>query len=308
MGVLYKIYRRLSPQARHNLKRWVGGLGHGTSVLDSLKANKDALGKRRLDEAFCHFLKIYSRLQNKSLSGLRCIDFGAGYVIADSLVMWLLGADRVETLDYNPIANPHALRKAVLAVDEERLFSCAQDYGFINMVELKQRLDRLMSMANAANLALDVLGIHYRAPFDATDPAQIERLQPADLIWSTSVLEHIHPQYLKPILHNLTMVLSPWGAMVHLVDARDHLDLDNAPFGFFDMDTDYVPDRDFDARGNRLVLSDWTRIVKSTVASGMVVSLDGQFKVVRPGSGTPTPFYLLMKKNEGAPHAHPAHH
>lgn len=308
MSILYKIYRLLDPQMRHNLKRWVGGLGHGASVLDSLKASKDALGKRRLDEAFCHFLKIYSRLQNKSLSGLRCIDFGAGYVISDSLVMWLLGANCVETLDYNALANSEALRKAVLAVDEVRLLSCAKNYGFIDMGELKERLGRLRSMAQNGNLALDALNIGYLAPFDATNASQVARLQSVDLIWSTSVLEHIHPQYMEPILSNLTKVLSPWGGMVHLVDARDHLDLDNAPFGFFDADTDYVLDRDFDARGNRLVLSDWTKIAQSAVAEGVVVSLDSQFNLMHPEDDVPAPFYLLMSKNQGTPNANPAHH
>lgn len=308
MGILYKIYRLLGPQTRHSLKRWVGGLGHGASVLDSLKASKDALGKRRLDEAFCHFLKIYSRLQNKSLSGLRCIDFGAGYVISDSLVMWLLGAHCVETLDYNAIANSEALRKAVLAVDEARLFGCAKSYGFIDMTDLKERLGRLRGMAQRGNLSLEALNIRYRAPFDATDASQIERLQPVDLIWSTSVLEHIHPQYMEAILSNLTKVLSPWGGMVHLVDARDHLDLDNAPFGFFDADTDYVLDQDFDARGNRLMLSDWTKIAQSTVADGVVVSLDSQFNLIHPEDDVPAPFYLLMIKNQGTANAHPTHH
>lgn len=307
MSVLYKVYRLCSPKMQHRLKRWVGGLGHHASLLDSLKANKDAIGKRRLDEAFCHFLKTYSRLQNKSLAGLRCLDFGAGYVATDSLVMWLLGASRVDTVDYNSIAQPAALRKAVAAMDEELLLGCAKNYGYVDLKDLKERLAVLKAMAAEGNLQLEQLSIYYRAPFDATDPAQVDELQTVDLIWSTSVLEHIHPNYLEPILVNLGRLLSPWGAMVHLIDARDHLDLENAPFGFFEEDADYILDRDFDARGNRLLPEEWAQVAGSIKQDAKVLGLDKNFENV-PSAAQRAHFYLLTTKHKGSDHAHIAHH
>lgn len=307
MSVLYKVYRLFSPKMRHRLKRWVGGLGHHASLLDSHKANKDAIGKRRLDEAFCHFLQTYSRLQNKSLAGLRCLDFGAGYVITDSVVMWLLGASRVDTVDYNAIAQPAALRKAVAAMDEERLLGCAKNYGFVDLQDLKERLAVLKAMAAEDDLQLEQLSIYYRAPFDATDSAQVDELQMVDLIWSTSVLEHIHPNYLEPILVNLGRLLSPWGAMVHLIDARDHLDLDNAPLGFFDDDADYVLDRDFDARGNRLLPEEWAQVAGSIKQDSKVLGLDKNFENVSSATQR-AHFYLLTTKHKASDHAHIAHH
>lgn len=308
MGVLYTLYKTLSPQMRHRVKRWVGGLGHHASLLDSLKANKDALGKRRLDVAFCHFLEIYSRLQNKSLAGLRCLDFGAGYVITDSLVMWLLGAARVDTVDYNPIARPSALRKAVMAMDEKYLLNFASKFGFVDMRDLSERLTRLRNMAQAGDIRLEDLGIYYQAPFDATDLKQVERLAQVDLVWSTSVLEHIHPKYLEPILANLAMLLSPWGAMLHLIDARDHLDLEEAPFGFLEDGSDYLLDRDFDARGNRLSSVEW-RGVASAIdhVDAEVVGLNAQFEAMPGATGLMAHFYLLMAKKSTA-YAHTAHH
>lgn len=308
MGVLYKLYKALNPQMRHRVKRWVGGLGHHASLLDSLKANKDALGKRRLDVAFCHFLEIYSRLQNKSLAGLRCVDFGAGYVITDSLVMWLLGAARVDTVDYNPIARPSALRQAVLAMDVQSLLNFAHKFGFVDLRDLSERLIQLRNMAQVGDIRLEDLGIHYQAPFDATDPKQVERLAKVDLIWSTSVLEHIHPNYLEPILANLATVLFPWGAMLHLVDARDHLDLEEAPFGFLEDGSDYLLDRDFDARGNRLSYAEWSRIVRAIHGiDSDVVGLSAQFVAMPCTMGLMAHFYLLMAKKSAA-NAHSAHH
>lgn len=307
MSVLYRVYRCFSPKMRHRLKRWVGGLGHHASLLDTLKANKDAIGKRRLDEAFCHFLQTYSRLQNKSLAGLRCLDFGAGYVATDSLVMWLLGASRVDTVDYNAIAQPAALRKAVAAMDEERLLGCAKKYGFVDLKDFKERLAILKAMVDEGNLQLDQLSIYYRAPFDATNRAQVDELQTVDLIWSTSVLEHIHPNYLEPILVNLGRLLTPWGVMVHLIDARDHLDLENAPFGFFDEDADYVLDRDFDARGNRLLPEEWAQVAGSIKQDAKVLGLDKNFENVSSAAQR-AHFYLLTAKHKASDHVHIAHH
>ncbi len=300
MAILYKFYRLLSPRMRLRVKSLVGGVGHHVSLLDSLKANKDAVNKRRLDEAFCHFLEIYCRVQNKSLEGLRCLDFGAGYVITDSLVMWLLGAIRVDTVDYNAISRSSALCKAVQCMDEARLLSFAKQFGFIDQHDLTERLTLLKDMARQGEIPLDQLGIHYHSPFDATNDAQVDRLGTIDLVWSTSVLEHIHPKYLSPILNNLVGLLSPWGVMVHLIDARDHLDLNEEPFGFFAENTDYVLDRDFDARGNRLLRKDWERICEDIPGvDARITALDDAFKMRSPCVDQRAHFYLLRAKRSG---------
>ncbi|MGV0954040.1 MAG: hypothetical protein ACOYBR_06990 [Fluviibacter sp.] len=311
MGFLYTLYKALSPQMRYRAKRWVGGLGHHASLLDSLKANKDALGKRRLDIAFCHFLEMYSRLQNKSLAGLRCIDFGAGYVISDSLVMWLLGAARVDTLDYNPIARSSALRKAVIAMDETHLLNFACKFGFVDMRDLSERLARLKRLAQVGDIPLEALGIYYQAPFDATKAEHLRQLVQVDLVWSTSVLEHIHPKYLAPILTNLAMLLSPWGAMLHLIDARDHLDLEEAPFGFLEDGSDYLLDRDYDARGNRLSWLEWRGVsgdMDIHDAETEVIGLNAGFESMPYALDSMAHFYLLMAKKKTATYAHTAHH
>lgn len=301
MSIFYKTYRLLSPRMRNRVKTWVGGLGHHTSLFDSLKANKDGEGKRRLDNAFCHFLEFYSRLQNKPLTGARCLDFGAGYVISDSLVMWLLGANRVDAVDYNAIFRPSALRKAVLAMDERRLRDFSKGFDFVDQKSLTERLTLLKSIARNGDIPLNQLGIFYRAPFDATDAADVRCLESIDLVWSTSVLEHIHPRYLLPILNNLASALSPCGAMVHLIDARDHFDLEGAPFGFFDKVADYELDRDFDARGNRLTHKEWEKI--STSISGVdsrVMGLKSDFSAMSSREDLRSHYYLLTAKTVNA--------
>jgi hypothetical protein len=96
--------------------------------------------------------------------------------------------------------------------------------------------------------------IDYRAPFDFNK----DRLEGIDFIHSESVLEHIAPQDVLPVLRNLAGSLVPGGVMVHSIDLRDHLDPVRSPFGFL-QDPNYDASRDFDARGNRMRRSDWLR-------------------------------------------------
>lgn len=47
-----------------------------------------------------------------------------------------------------------------------------------------------------------------------------------DLVVSKSVLEHVPPQQVGPLLDELKRVLKPGAAMVHVIDLRDHLFVD----------------------------------------------------------------------------------
>jgi SAM-dependent methyltransferase len=88
-----------------------------------------------------------------------------------------------------------------------------------------------------------------------------------DFIHSVSVLEHVPAPVAKPILENLLASLNPGGAMIHEIDLRDHLDMENAPLAFLAIGDDYDPQTDFDRRGNRLRRSDWLEIINSLRAT-----------------------------------------
>ncbi len=45
----------------------------------------------------------------------------------------------------------------------------------------------------------------------------------ADLVFSKSVLEHVAPRAVRPLVQEMYRVLAPGGVAVHLVDLRDHL-------------------------------------------------------------------------------------
>ncbi|HTO39828.1 MAG TPA: hypothetical protein VL026_02550, partial [Rhizomicrobium sp.] len=78
-----------------------------------------------------------------------------------------------------------------------------------------------------------------------------------DFIHSISVLEHLPPILVEPILQNLEMSLTSNGVMIHEIDLRDHRDLEKAPLTFLSRNEDYNAARDFDLRGNRLRKPEW---------------------------------------------------
>lgn len=253
---LYRLYFSLPASWRLKLKQALGALGHGKSSMDRFKAEHDALGKKRLDRSLKHIREVLSACGVTSIEGLRCLEFGSGYVPSDAISLWLLGARHVTSLDYNPIANLHFLKVAIARADFASIRSQLSEPQ-LRGASL-ERVDRLELMIRRGKLDIDAIDWSYSAPVDVTDASA--RLPTYDFIWSTNVLEHIARSMLPAVLKRLQSVLSPGGFCVHHVDLRDHLDFDNNPYGFLDRSKPFDPDADADARGNGMTADDWNAL------------------------------------------------
>jgi len=185
----------------------------------------------------------------------RALDFGSGYVLSDAVALWLLGAQEVVAVDLNPIARREALRVAVASTPFEEVARIAASLPHPLQDVVKDRARRLLSAPDAE---LEQLPIRYAAPVDILDRSH--ELGHFDVIWSCSVLEHIPPGLLEPILLRLDELRAPGGQGCHFIDLRDHLDF-NRPFHFHSSPEGYEPHRDADARGNGLNVREWTALL-----------------------------------------------
>jgi SAM-dependent methyltransferase len=106
------------------------------------------------------------------------------------------------------------------------------------------------------------------ARFEAYDGSSIPAPDSGfDLAFSKSVLEHVQRRRVGPLLRELTRTLRPGGAMVHVIDLRDHMfiDGDHAVAGNWLKALEY-PERSFDLMFsnrstyvNRLRSEEWRR-------------------------------------------------
>src|ERR1700755_1284990 len=233
---MHSLFQRLPPAWRTELKRILGSQGHGQSGFDWLTARKDATGKKRLDRALEGVISTVGPGTAAHIGGEVCVDVGAGYVPTDGVGLWLLGAREVHGIDYNDIAKPREIARAVKAADTGRVASQLQalhlDPGW------SDRLDELRHWATSGGHGFPP-GYTYLAPADVI--ASPSLLPNFDVLVSTSVLEHIPPSRMIALLDALTSRENDDATQIHRVDLRDHRDFDNDPYGFLD------PSMKFDA-------------------------------------------------------------
>jgi hypothetical protein len=266
-GALHSLFRRLPPSSRRGLRKILGKQGHGHSYFDWLTARKDATGKKRLDRALEGLIGMLGPQAAGQVAGKVCVDFGAGYVPTDGVALWLLGASEVHGVDYNNIANPREIARAVNSADagrvESRLQSLQLDPGW------SDRLDGLRWWAREDALGFPP-GYSYVAPADViTSPLLLPNF---DVLVSTSVLEHIPPSLMVALLDVLKSRENDHATQIHRVDLRDHRDFANDPYGFLDPSRRFDAESDADSRGNGMTLPDWEALLASHPDWGLGVS------------------------------------
>ncbi len=273
-SAFHSIFRKLPPNWRSRLKSALGADGHGQSVFDRLTARKDATGKKRLDNALESLLSTVGSDAPQLIYGKTCIDFGAGYVPTDGVAMWLLGARVVYGVDYNRIAKPREIARAVRAADFDRVETQLRHHQA--GTDWPERLKALQQWASRDDGGFPP-GYAYVAPVDVI--ASPSRLPKFDILVSTSVLEHIPPSRIVAILTAIKSRENDLAKQFHRVDLRDHRDFENDPYGFLDPERKFDAERDADSRGNGMILSDWEELLVDNPEWALVVS---EFQSGRP--------------------------
>lgn len=255
--LLHQLYSKLPPGTRAAAKQILRSSGHSRSVLDPLSARKDALGKKRLDRSLSQVIEVLGNRGVQLLPGRKCVDFGAGYTPMDAISMWLLGASSVVAIDYNNIVSWRALRLGLAKADfnavRRMLSDRAPDFNW------SDRLDSLIRISSSRKPEFEEIPLRYIAPLDVI--ATPDGLPEFDFLWSVSVLEHIAPSRLIPLLVALRDRGAPGAVHVHRVDLRDHRDFDGAPYGFLQPDADFDPEAEADVRGNAMTLDTWEKLL-----------------------------------------------
>lgn len=251
-----RLYRLLAPEARYRIKEWLNVSGHGSSILDNLKAQRDAAGKKRLDNAMVAFTEKLSHANIISIEGKKCLEIGTGFVPSDALCMHLLGASTIFTTDYNDITRIQFISTAIAGINTEIFLDATADFS--SRKDVQRRYNDFLTHFDKSTEYLERIGIKYIAPFNLATSTFPET--DFDFIYSTDVLEHIAVSDISNIIGNLALMLVPKGHMIHYVNLRDHKNMENEPFEFLSNDTKYDPARERDSRGNRMRRNQWLEL------------------------------------------------
>lgn len=148
------------------------------------------------------------------------LEVGTGRRLVLPIVMWLLGASRVFTVDL------HRYLKAELVADDMACLRLQRDAIFEVLSALPLRRDRFEQLltlsfhTDGLDALLEMCNIQYMAPADAARLPLGDGT--IDFHVSSNVFEHIPPNSLASILREATRLLRHNGLAIHRIDHSDH--------------------------------------------------------------------------------------
>lgn len=170
-----------------------------------------------------HGLQQVEMLKNAGfdLTGKSYLELGTGWSPVIPLIFSLAGCQSLTLVDSQRLMDDHTFAETC----KKMLSYKAEIATRLNIAEntIEQRLTKLAAMRLVDALA--IMNCSYLAP---TDLLKLN-IQPysIDIITSRAVLEHIPPSIIKNILTTFNQLLSPTGAMCHIIDNSDHWEFDD---------------------------------------------------------------------------------
>ena len=154
------------------------------------------------------------------LEGRTLLEVGTGHLPRVPVAFFLLGAQRVITMDLHRRLVPNLLAECLTRIVENteeviRLYS-----DLVDPAVLRERLQIVERLQSAPLEFLEEAGIHYMAPADAAYSQFPDKS--VDCHFSLTTLEHISPEVLPAILSEAKRILIPGGLAIHLIDLSDH--------------------------------------------------------------------------------------
>ncbi|MFN0185172.1 MAG: class I SAM-dependent methyltransferase [Aquabacterium sp.] len=151
-----------------------------------------------------------------SVAGRSVLEIGTGWLPVFPVCFLLAGAREVHTFDLRRHMRDDA-RATVLTHIEPLLGEIAQGSGEPEPV-VRGRWQALRQQASTG--AATDLGIRYHAPADASATGLPDGS--VDLIVSNSVLEHVSPTVLHPLMRESARLIGESGHVLHSVNCGDH--------------------------------------------------------------------------------------
>jgi SAM-dependent methyltransferase len=146
------------------------------------------------------------------------LEVGTGWRPYLPFLLYLVGAERVMTLDVNPWLTEAYAFETYWGL-EGQIESVAQRLG-LDAGVLRERYQAAASAGRDLERLLKACRIEYRCPADARGTG-LEGGS-VDFVCSSNVLEHIPPDVLRDIHRESHRVLRPGGLAVHRFNPQDH--------------------------------------------------------------------------------------
>lgn len=162
------------------------------------------------------------RRHDLPIAGRSFLEIGTGWQPVMPLLLHLLGAERVETLDINPWLTSQSLHGTLRRLRDlgDRV---ASDLG-LDPSRCAKTLEGLLAASAEGSRplqeVLSLAGIRYVMPGDATRTGYDSGT--FDYVLSCDLMEHVPPPVIRGMLRESKRVLKPGGAHLHHISMGDH--------------------------------------------------------------------------------------
>ena len=152
--------------------------------------------------------------------GKTFFEVGTGRVPIIPLAFWLMGAERIITIDINPYLKAELIKESLQYISDneegiKRLFG-----ALLNEKNFNDLMKFHKNVSFSKSLFLALCHIDYIAPGDAAKTSLAN--QTIDFHTSYTVFEHIDPNILQLILEEGNRIIKEKGLFIHQIDYCDH--------------------------------------------------------------------------------------
>lgn len=154
-----------------------------------------------------------------AITSKNALEIGTGYSLISSVVLSLLGFNKIVTVDITKDIHFTSFRKQFSYLIQSSLLELV----YQNSVYTKEEIDtKIRSVAQTKNLkeVCSFLNIVYIAPYSFEEIENIS--SEYDYIFSQVVLEHVTPEILEVLFKKIKSLLTTNGYSVHTINFIDH--------------------------------------------------------------------------------------
>ena len=170
---------------------------------------KETEFKERLFLAQKH-IENFQKYNSSNLSEATFYEFGAGWDMAQPLLLYTMGVNHQIIVDIRRLVRPELINNSIKIIE-----NLNEVFNFLRLPKtyIKDKLE-------FESVFLKFYGIQYKAPYDARKTGLSD--DSIDCITSTNTLEHIPPNEIKAILKECYRILKKDGILSFQIDYQYH--------------------------------------------------------------------------------------
>lgn len=157
---------------------------------------------------------------------MTALEIGTGYSLVSPIVLYLLGFDKIVTVDISKDVSIKTFQKQIQHIEKEGFLVKISERGKFSLTEIQEKVQQMQSFQTLGKL-LEYCNITYIPKYTLHNIEDISNS--FDYICSQVVFEHIPPEFLQQLFKKMKVWLTEDGFAVHTINFIDHF----ANPGFF---------------------------------------------------------------------------